>query len=127
MNISLYPFNMYILYASIVLLVVCLLMLVMHLKPLLGALGEWKAPLDNVNRNVADMTAKTDRISKKVSKGVNTIKKAMPVILLLAAANEYYKASDENGIKEFGRSAVRVYKDKEEQKKLAKAVAKLIK
>ena len=126
MSIDLYPFNYYVLYASILLLLVFLVLTILRLSPLLKALGEWKEPVGNLTKNVSASSDKVNRISKKVTANVNKVKKILPVLLILAAANEYYKRSDEDGLKEFTRSTMKAIKDKEDQKKLAKAVAKIL-
>lgn len=126
-NLNLYPYNLYVLYASIVLLILFLVLTVTKLMPLAQAANALKPSAERMTANLNDMSKKATAFGEKVSKAVKLIKTALPWLLLLKAANDLYNDSDENGIKEFGRSTVKAYKKREDEKKLAKNVAKILK
>lgn len=127
MNINLYPFNLYILYAAIVLLIVFLILTVVKAMPLLKAVGDLKQPLDQMSLRVADVSDKAGKVSSMINSIVSTVKKVVPVLVLLSLANEIYQDSDEDGIKEFGKSTVKAIQKQQDEKKLAKSIAKLLK
>ncbi|MCR5450306.1 MAG: hypothetical protein K6F23_13035 [Solobacterium sp.] len=127
MNINLYPFNLYILYAAIVLLIVFLILTVVKAMPLLRAVGDLKQPLDQMSLRVADVSDKAGKVSSMINGIVSTVKKVVPVLVLLSLANEIYQDSDEDGIKEFGKSTVKAIQKQQDEKKLAKSIAKLLK
>ena len=127
MNLNLYPFNLYILYGAILLLFVFLIMTVMKAMTLLKAVGDLKQPLDQMSVRAADVSNKAGKVTAMINGITSTVKKLVPVLVLLSLANEFYQDSDENGIKEFGRSTVKAYQKQQEEKKLAKTIAKLLK
>lgn len=126
-NLNLYPYNLYVLYASIVLLVIFLILTVTKLMPLAQAANSLKPTTERMTANLNDMSKKATAFGTKLSKAVTLIKTALPWLLLLKAANDLYNESDENGVKEFGRSTIKAYKKREDEKKLAKNVAKILK
>lgn len=127
MNINLYPFNLYILYAAIVLLIVFLILTVVKAMPLLRAVGNLKQPLDQMSLRVADVSDKAGKVTSMINGIISTVKKVVPVLVLLSLANEIYQDSDEDGIKEFGKSTVKAIQKQQDEKKLAKSIAKLLK
>ena len=127
MNIYLFPFNFYIFYAAIVLLIIFLVMTVVKAMPLLKALGDLKQPLEQMSTRVADVSEKAGKVTAMVNSIVSTVKKVVPIMVLLSLANEFYQDSEENGIKEFGRSTVKAIQKQQDEKKLAKNIAKLLK
>lgn len=127
MNINLFPFNCYIFYAAIVLLIIFLVMTVVKAMPLLKALGDLKQPLEQMSTRVADVSEKAGKVTAMVNSIVSTVKKVVPIMVLLSLANEFYQDSEENGIKEFGRSTVKAIQKQQDEKKLAKNIAKLLK
>ncbi|MBQ1531821.1 MAG: hypothetical protein IIZ57_06760 [Solobacterium sp.] len=127
MNLNLYPFNIYILYAAIVLLIVFLILTVVKAMPLLRAVGNLKQPLDQMSLRVADVSDKAGKVTSMINGIVSTVKKVVPVLVLLSLANEIYQDSDEDGIKEFGKSTVKAIQKQQDEKKLAKSIAKLLK
>ncbi|HAE15094.1 MAG: hypothetical protein IKF00_13515 [Solobacterium sp.] len=127
MNINLFPFNFYIFYAAIVLLIIFLVMTVVKAMPLLKALGDLKQPLEQMSTRVADVSEKAGKVTAMVNSIVSTVKKVVPIMVLLSLANEFYQDSEENGIKEFGRSTVKAIQKQQDEKKLAKNIAKLLK
>lgn len=127
MNLNLYPFNLYILYAAIVLLIVFLILTVVKAMPLLRAVGDLKQPLDQMSLRVADVSDKAGKVTSMINGIVSTVKKVVPVLVLLSLANEIYQDSDEDGIKEFGKSTVKAIQKQQDEKKLAKSIAKLLK
>ena len=126
MNINLFPFNFYIFYAAIVLLIIFLVMTVVKAMPLLKALGDLKQPLEQMSTRVADVSEKAGKVTAMVNSIVSTVKKVVPIMVLLSLANEFYQDSEENGIKEFGRSTVKAIQKQQDEKKLAKNIAKLL-
>ena len=126
-NLNLYPYNLYVLYASIALLILFLVLTVTKLMPLAQAANALKPSTERMTANLNDMSKKATALGEKVSKAVKLIKTALPWLLLLKAANDLYNDSDEDGIREFGRSTVKAYKKREDEKKLAKNVAKILK
>jgi len=127
MNINLFPFNFYIFYAAIVLLIIFLVMTVVKAMSLLKALGDLKQPLEQMSTRVADVSEKAGKVTAMVNTIVSTVKKVVPIMVLLSLANEFYQDSEENGIKEFGRSTVKAIQKQQDEKKLAKNIAKLLK
>ncbi len=127
MNINLYPFNLYILYAAIVLLIIFLILTVVKAMPLLKAVGDLKQPLEQISLRASDAGDKAGKVTAMVNGIVSTVKKLVPVIVLLSLANEFYQDSDEDGIREFGRSTVKAIQKQQDEKKLAKSIAKLLK
>ncbi len=127
MNLNLYPFNLYILYAAIVLLIVFLILTVVKAMPLLRAVGDLKQPLDQMSLRVADVSDKAGKVTSMINGIISTVKKVVPVLVLLSLANEIYQDSDEDGIKEFGKSTVKAIQKQQDEKKLAKSIAKLLK
>jgi hypothetical protein len=102
-------------------------MTVVKAMPLLKALGDLKQPLEQMSTRVADVSEKAGKVTAMVNSIVSTVKKVVPIMVLLSLANEFYQDSEENGIKEFGRSTVKAIQKQQDEKKLAKNIAKLLK
>ncbi len=124
MNINLYPYNLWILYAAIIALIVYLILLIKHALPLLHALSGMKPNIDNIQNNVGSAAQKADAVGKKASKDFKRISDLLPVILLALAVKKDYDEAEGSGLKQIEQSAVNVYRKRSDEQKMIKKIAR---
>lgn len=106
---NLYPYNYWILWASIALLVIFLIMTLVHLFGLLKSVKYIMPAVNNMNGSLTSLQESASRMpQKKKSESPISAAKLLSAFLLLRAVKKEYDRSSENGIKEYGRSAIRV-------------------
>ena len=126
MNFNLYPYNLWILYASLVLLVINLILLLKHALPLLSALKGIKPDLDHIQNNVGSASAKASAFGTKAAKDLKKITDLIPVILLALAIKKDYDQAEGSGIRQIERSAVNVYRKRSDEKKMVNKIAQAV-
>lgn len=122
--VNLYPYNMYIFYASIVLLIIFIGIALSHalkalkaVKELENGLGVIKASTDTMNRKVKIVKKKIDGVKRVIT----PIIISLPVLL---AIKKIYDASGEHGFKGYRKAASSYYSTKIANETIAKEVEK---
>ena len=115
MNINLAPYNWYIFYGALALLVVFLVALVVHALPLMKEVKKHSADYSSIRKNAALAKIKTEalRETKQASKKND---KAMSALLLLLAIHKAYRDKDHHSPRSYLDTAAEVL-----QKRKAKA------
>ena len=65
MKLNLYPYNMYILYAALFLLLVCIIMTLVRLLSMAKALGDLQSETETLSRNAAVVGEELQKQSEK--------------------------------------------------------------
>ena len=115
MNINLAPYNWYIFYGALALLVVFLVVLVAHALPLAKEMKKYSDDISSIRKNVELTKIKTEAIreTKQASKKND---KAMNALLLLLAIHKAYRDKDHHSPRSYLDTAAEVL-----QKRKAKA------
>ena len=115
MNINLAPYNWYIFYGALALLVVFLVVLVIHALPLVKEMKKHSDDISSIRKNVELTKIKTEAIreTKQASKKND---KAMSALLLLLAIHKAYRDKDQHSPRSYLDTAAEVL-----QKRKAKA------
>ena len=115
MNINLAPYNWYIFYGTLALLVVFLVVLVAHALPLAKEMKKYSDDISSIRKNVELTKIKTEAIreTKQASKKND---KAMSALLLLLAIHKAYRDKDHHNPRSYLDTAAEVL-----QKRKAKA------
>lgn len=129
MKINLYPYNYYILYAAIALLVVFLILLVVKAMPLLKSLQNLQGSLDTLNNSTAAMQAKLELLQPKDEKKKVKLSPAQlfNLLLLYNAVRKDYKKAEGSGIKQVGSSASNVLYSRGKQSMIQNELLRIIK
>ena len=121
---NLYPYNYWILYASIALLVIVLIKSLLDIaKAAKEAAAAVKPLTDDLNRNAALMKIKTDAINEKKQENAKKnkyLKLALPIVL--GVYRQYRKDETATGPKGVVKSAQIYYANDKAQKELIKKV-----
>ena len=122
MTFNLYPYNMYILYAAIVLTLIVLIITGTHALKTLKALkslplNEIKASLEKVKQK----TAESKTILKKTTDGLKTV---FLVSIILKALDRYSDKEERNTVKRVGKAATSLAKDTRSNLQLINAIRK---
>ena len=129
---SLYPYNYWILYAAIVLLIVFLILTLMRAMPLLKALNTMKGSLNGINTDTASLTGKLQTIMP--AEDPDKPKKKLPIsasqiiegIMLLRSIRKNYRKADGSGLKQVRTSTSEVIKKRNNDKQIQKHLKKII-
>ncbi len=127
MKVNLYPYNMWCLYAAIVVLLVFLVMTVKNLMPMVKALNEEKPGLESISKGVNNAKVKAEVSSAKINKTLSTVLKVLPIILVLKAIQSEYNKVDESGVEGYKKAAANYYRDKANAEYMKKGITALIK
>lgn len=119
MKLNLYPYNMYILYAALFLLLVCIIMTLMRLLSMAKVLGDLQAETETLSRNAAVVGEELQKQSEKKKASRISLKKILAGWLLLSAVKKDYDRHEENGM----RQAVRSYRNVTEARALKKLLS----
>ena len=122
MTFNLYPYNMYILYAAVILTLIVLIITASHALKTLKALkslplNEIKASLENVKRK----SAESKTIVKKTTDGLKTV---FLVSIILKALDRYSDKEERNAVKRVGKAATSLAKDTRSNLQLINAIRK---
>lgn len=122
--VNLYPYNMYILYASIVLLIIFIGIALSHALKALKAVKELENGIDVVKASTDTMNRKVKIVKKRID-GVKRV--ITPIIIslpVLLAIKKIYDASGEHGFKGYRKAASSYYSTKIANETIAKEVEK---
>ena len=96
MQFNFYPYNYYILYASIVATVVCIFL---SLKALVrNAQAARSIPFEQLNANLTQVAAKEEAAGKVIKRAGEGMKMIGIISFFLLVLRHYYKNSERNGI-----------------------------
>ena len=122
MRFSMYPYNIYILYAALALTLIVLIITASHalktLKTLKSLpLNEIKASLETVKKKSAESGA----VVKKTADGIKTV---VLVSIILKALGRYSDKDEPNAVKRVGKAATSLAKETSSNLQLINAIRK---
>ena len=124
-EISFYPWNYWILYGSIVLLVIFIIMTAMKALGLLQELKTLNDKTAGMQRNLKLMQIKTEAINEKSAEQKKKNKLFMTAIPILLAVQKAYKDNDSfEGAKGYVSAAKKVYEDRQSEKSFIAKIKK---
>ena len=107
MNINLSPYNWYIFYGALALLIVFVILTAVHAIPLVKDLKAHQPEIDNIKKNVQLTQIKTGALKEKQAESKKN-DKTLNSLLLLWAIHKSYKAKDERGPRAYVNTAAEV-------------------
>ena len=107
MNINLAPYNWYIFFGALALLIIFGIVTVVRALPLVKDLKAHKPEMDNISKNIELTKIKTGAI-KETKEASRKSDKALSSLLLLLAIHKAYKAKDERGPRAYMDTAAEV-------------------
>lgn len=126
-SLNLYPYNYYVLYAALVLLLLFLILTAVKLLSTVKSLNEMKPGIEHLQKNLQMMQIKTDVIKEKQAADAKRnalILKALPILLAVQAV---YKSSDSySGLKGYVNAAQKVFNDRNAEQKLITKIKKAL-
>lgn len=127
MNVNLYPYNYWILYAAIGLTLICIIALLMKLLKTAKTLKAMTPQLEHMNQQLKLASIKAEAVSEKSEADMKRIKPLLTALPILLAINSIYNKDDElEGIKGYGTAARKYIEKKSGEQQLAKAVSKIL-
>jgi membrane protein insertase Oxa1/YidC/SpoIIIJ len=125
-KVDLYPYNYWILYASIALLVIFIIMLLMKLAELPKAIKTYDPTFKSIERNLKLMQIKTEAMEEKRKEDEKKNKIFKLLLPILTAIYTIYRTHDDyNGVKGFGEAAKTYLRQQSDDKKLAERLKKI--
>lgn len=127
MNLNLYPYNFYILYASIALVVIMLIVLLVKLIKSAKTLQAMQPALDSMSRNMKLLEIKSEVINESSEASKKAMQPYLTLAPILFAIYMIYKNDEDlKGIKGYEKAARRYMDRQRDEKRIAKAVAKVL-
>ena len=127
MNLNLYPYNFWVLYAAIALAVIFLIVLLVKLMKLAKTAAALEPQLSHMNDELKLMEIKSEVVKEKTTADWNRIRPLLVAIPVLYAIYAIYKNDDSlKGIKGYEKAARRYMDRQRDEKRIAKAVAKVL-
>ena len=125
MKLNLYPYNYWILWASCLVLALCLVILVSKALNLVKQLKVMQAATEPMQKNLKLMQIKTEAVNEKKAEQQKKNKLLMAAIPILLAVQKAYSADDElHGVKGYTAAAKKVYKTSQDEKTLIAKIKK---
>lgn len=127
MNLNLYPYNFWVLYAAIALAVIFLIVLLVKLMKLAKTAAALEPQLSHMNDELKLMEIKSEVVKEKTTADWNRIRPLLVAIPVLYAIYAIYKNDDSlKGIKGYGEAARKYAEKKATDRTIAKAVSKVL-
>ena len=124
MNFSLYPYNMYILYAAAVALLICLFLTG---KSALAVLKELKSlPLSELNAKTEVVKTKSAESKKILKSAGDSLKTVALAFIVLKMLDKYSDKEETNTVRRLGKAATSLVKDTRDNMKFLSAIRKSI-
>ncbi len=126
MNFNLYPYNYWILYLSIAMVVVFLILLLTHALKLLKTLGSLQIAAQSLQTRMDHINADMKILQKKRDPLPVDPKKVLAAWLLFRAIRKEYKNTPERGIKGISKSTVKVLEKRNRTDSIQKEIRKIL-
>ena len=126
MRLDLTPYNYWILYASIVILLITLCTTLSKVLKLGKVVSAYKPLLDNVQKNVNLASIKAQAVAGQLNQIMSIVKPAVAALGLLMAAKALYDKREENGIGELTKATSDVIAARVSKRNLISSVRKEI-
>ena len=111
MNINLAPYNWYIFYGALALLIIFLVVLVVHALPLMKEMKSHSDDFSSIRTNIELTKIKTEAI-KETKQASKKNDKAMSALLLLLAIHKAYRDKDHHGPRSYLDTAAEVLQER---------------
>ena len=126
-DMNLAPYNYWILYASIAILVITLFMTLGKVLALGKAVKAYKPELDHIQKGVKVSSVKANAVAGRTKQVLSIVKPALAAAGLILAAKAFYDAhDDENGVSGFTNATASVIAQRERKRNFINAVRKEI-
>ena len=126
MNFNLYPYNYWILYLSIALVILCLILLLVHALRLLKTLGTLQTAAQSLQTRMNSINDDMAVLQKKREPLPVDPKKVLAAWLLFRAIRKEYKNTPERGIKGISKSTVKVLEKRNRSDSIQKEIRKIL-
>ena len=127
MSLNLYPWNNYILFLALAVVLVFLLILVRHCFAAVNTLKEMVPVLEDMSKKATVLSDKADAASTSLSNGVSGAKTLATVWLTFSTLKHAYQSQDKTGFEGVSNAASTVRKERSDEKKLVKKIKKELK
>ena len=107
---NLYPYNYYLLYISIFIVIITLIMTFLKSMPLLKELSKLSKSTISINENIQISANKINAVTTKINKTVKAIKNFIPLATFGIFVINAYKSSEEKGLKRINNSLINATK-----------------
>lgn len=108
---SLKPYNLYVLYGALILLVIFGIITFLKAKPLLKEIKQMKPGLEQIKAGTETLKTKGSEAMAVTKTGIRSGAVAVMVIAFLKQVGSDYKQKDEKGFRQYTDSAKKVIKD----------------
>lgn len=122
MRFSLYPYNIYILYAALALTLIVLVITAAHALKTLKALKS--LPLDKIKASLETVKKKTAESGAVVKKTADGLKTVVLTSIILKALDRYSDKEERNAVKRVSKAATSLAKDTRSNLQLINAIRK---
>ncbi|MBQ8068202.1 MAG: hypothetical protein IJ201_07655 [Solobacterium sp.] len=122
MRFSLYPYNMYILYAALALTLIVLVITAAHALKTLKVLKS--LPLDKIKASLETVKKKTAESGAVVKKTADGLKTVVLTSIILKALDRYSDKEERNPVKRVSKAATSLAKDTRSNLQLINAIRK---
>ncbi len=112
MKISLYPYNVWILYAALVILILCLVLTLVHALKMLKSLNTLAEGAARMQEKTGTMTAALQKPEGNSGKKKISFRQILAAWLFFSAVKKDYDRHELNGMKQAAASARNVYSDR---------------
>lgn len=127
MKLNLYPYNYWILYAAIALLVISIIVLLAKLLKTAKTLKAMTPQLEQMAKQAKLAGIKAEAVKEKSDADMKRIKPLLTAVPILLAVNSIYNKDDElEGIRGYGTAVKRYATQKSSEQKLIKTITKAI-
>ena len=120
------PYNFWILYASIAILVITIFTTLSKVLKLGKAVNAYKPQIANIQKNVQRSTVKAQAVAGRLNQIMSIVKPAIAAMSLILAAKALYDKREENGIGEFTKATSDVIASRASKRNFVNAVRKEI-
>ena len=124
MQINLYPWNLYILYACAFVLFIFMILTVVKMVKSLKEMAKLAPALAEIEPKSAQLEKKAAEASSALSKGGELIKTGATIIVALNLLKKSYDSQEEKGIKGFNKAAAELISQNSEEAKLLRKIKK---
>lgn len=128
MNINLYPYNYYVLYAMILVTIIFFIMVLSKVPSLLKSLNKLNQSVEVMNEHSNSMNEKLQKIQAQQKGKIKlSPQQLLELLFLYGAFRKDYKKNPENGVKQMGKSATNVLYTKGRQKLIQDELVSILK
>lgn len=126
MQINLYPYNLYVLYAAAFALLVFLVLTAVHLLKDMKILAGMAPQLEEIGKKSIRLNETSQQASAAIESGISGAKTIITVMLTLSLLKKTYDSQDQKGIKGINKAAAEMIQQRSDEAKLINRIRKKI-